>query len=352
LFWVPEGCFPDVPSLAEAVNSPAAGYHVTLTKVQMPATADLIGDADGNPPLFVAHMSPGKLVGDSLLVATGDNYVAGNIQALHGAEDPVNHWVLRRCRYRRQMRVPGVTALLAAGAGSNYYHWLFESLPRLLLLERAGYGLDQIDHFLLSETQQPFHAQTLDLLRIPGEKRWRGRKARVLKCDHLLVPSLPAPATVFPSWVLSFLRRSFLPAAELVTEGQRLFISRRRANRRRLVNETEVEDQLRRAGFKTVCLEDCSFTEQVGLFASASAIVAVHGAGLANLVFARPGTKVVEWVVPTYINHYYPRLARALRLTYIEGIGVVAGSPRKRSGEDDLYLPPADLRKALEQIGL
>jgi capsular polysaccharide biosynthesis protein len=46
-------------------------------------------------------------------------------------------------------------------------------------------------------------------------------------------------------------------------------------------------------GFTEVCLEDLSFLEQVKLFSSASHVVAAHGSGLTNVLFAKD-LKVIE----------------------------------------------------------
>ncbi len=351
-FWVPSGCFPDAKAMAQALSPKATTINFKFKSNLVPAAASAAQDPRAGAELFVAEMMQGKLVGDCLLVATAEDHVLPGVQGLHGVDTPAEHWVLRRCRYRRQVTLPGTAVILAAASGANYYHWLLESLPRLVLLREAGYSLDQIDHFLLNEQQQPFHEQTLDLLGIPAAKRRPGCKARVYCCDRLVVPSLPAPPVVFPAWVLDFLRRSFLPTARRAAHGQRLFISRRRAARRRVDNEQELGALLRRAGFKTVSLETCSFAEQVELFASASVVVAPHGAGLANLVFANPGTKVIELVGPSFINHCYKKLCLAASLSHCEVVGTLQNKPRKRCEEDDYAIAPNQLCRALVAMGL
>jgi len=85
---------------------------------------------------------------------------------------------------------------------------------------------------------------------------------------------------------------------------------------------------------------------------SADAVVAVHGAGLSNLVFSRPGITVIEMVSPTFINHCYKKLAEALQLNYKEIVGELPARPRKRCEEDDVWVATAALRKALERSGL
>lgn len=336
LFWTPRACYADIHELASASPGEIAVRDI----------------ADAQPePGYVAHLTPGKVVGDCLLVASSTDGVAGELQALHGAAQPWDHWVLRRCRYRREASLAGTSAVLAAASGANYYHWLLESLPRLWLMEQAGFTIKQVDRFLLNEEQYPFHAQTLEVLDIPHVKRMITRKNRVYRCERLFVPSLPAEPMVYPAWALAFLRERFLGAAAPV-DLERVFISRRQAARRRLVNQFEIEEHLRLAGFKTVTLEQLSFREQVGLFASASVVVAPHGAGLSNLVFAQPSTKVIELVGPSFINHCYQKLAGAMRLRYVEIVGDLSMTPRKRAEEDDFIISAQKLNEAMQQLGV
>jgi len=219
------------------------------------------------------------------------------------------------------------------------------------LIEKAGFALNEIDRFFINEAQHPFHAQTFEALGMPAAKLVNGRKDRVFRCEHLLAPSLPADPMVFPSWALSFLRERFLPLAKQVRVN-RIFISRRYAARRRLLNESEIETRLRQAGFKTVALEELSFREQVSLFASASIIVATHGAGLGNLVFTPPGAKVLELVSPTFINHCYQKLAGAMQLPYVEVVGSLTKQPRKRAEEDDFVISATNLEDAMARLAL
>ncbi len=348
---MPEGLARDVTALQVASRRQLGGTQVSVRCFAPPGGATDAGTAAAHP-LSVAELRPGKVVGDALLVATAGDVVAGEVQTLFGEADPARHWVLRRCRFRAEVPLAGTSVLLAAAGGGNYYHWLFESLPRLRLLELGGWDRHQADQFLLNQVPQAFHEQTLELLGIAPEQRRRCAKARVLRCAHLVVPSPPAPLIEFPRWLCEYLRQSFLPAARPAPAGQRLFVSRRRAHRRRLANEAELEPLLRRAGFKTVCLEEFDFTGQVGLFASASVIAGIHGAGLSNLVFASPGARVIELYSPTHSVACYRNLAAAVGLVHVPVVGRTAGRPRKRSVEDDLWIDASQLRQAFEQAGL
>ncbi|OUJ06820.1 DUF563 domain-containing protein [Acetobacter malorum] len=58
--------------------------------------------------------------------------------------------------------------------------------------------------------------------------------------------------------------------------------------------QTQIEPVLAQKGFEKVFLEKMDLETQIALFRQADCILAPHGAGLANMVFARPGTKLLE----------------------------------------------------------
>lgn len=66
----------------------------------------------------------------------------------------------------------------------------------------------------------------------------------------------------------------------------RVFLARRKA--RNIANMTEIERLLSARGFVTIYPEEHSVARQIGLFNSAETIVAVHGAGLAPLLYRHP----------------------------------------------------------------
>ena len=76
--------------------------------------------------------------------------------------------------------------------------------------------------------------------------------------------------------------------------GRRLFVSRGSAASRRVVNEAALEPVLTEHGFEIVDPAGMSVAEQVKLFSQARFVAGPHGAGLTNLLFSAPGTRVVE----------------------------------------------------------
>jgi capsular polysaccharide biosynthesis protein len=63
--------------------------------------------------------------------------------------------------------------------------------------------------------------------------------------------------------------------------------------RRRISNSSELEKVLSKKGIAPIYCDDMSLQGQVRAFSEAPVIVGGHGAQLANLAFAKPGTKVI-----------------------------------------------------------
>lgn len=113
------------------------------------------------------------------------------------------------------------------------------------------------------------------------------------------------------------------------------------------MNEEEVLIHLEQAGFSVIRLDDLPFPHQVSAFATAEIVVAAHGAGLANIVFCTPGTRIVEIFDPTYVVVDYWSLANQVGLPY----RYLLGEDRK-AGRDgrlaDIVVDAAALMSTVE----
>ena len=89
-----------------------------------------------------------------------------------------------------------------------------------------------------------------------------------------------------------------------------------------------VEPHLKKLGFATVQPERLGLVEQAKLFSAAECIVAPHGAGLANIVFAPTGAHLVELFHPDAKAVCYQELAQVCGLRYSRLTGHPGGSPK------------------------
>jgi capsular polysaccharide biosynthesis protein len=137
-------------------------------------------------------------------------------------------------------------------------------------------------------------------------------KHTALRADRLLVPSTPNQELAAPLWVVDWLRRT-LPPSVATNLPTKLYVTRGEApNTRRYVEEPQLWPSLERQGFTRVDPGALTVQEQIDWFAAADVVVAPHGAALSNLVFCKPGVRILELFAPNYVNHCYWTIASAL----------------------------------------
>jgi capsular polysaccharide biosynthesis protein len=223
---------------------------------------------------------------------------------------------------RRQV---GRVASLAVLGGHNYFHWMFQLLPRIELLRQAGMTYDAIDWFATNKIQHPFQEETLSTMGVPTGRILEVGEDDHLQVDTLLVPSRPSRMSDMPLWVCDFLRKTFLPPEDNnhAAGAEYLYLTREHSPHRNIRNESEIRQFLEKRGFTTVAPETMSVADQARTLRRASVVVAPHGAALTNLVFCRPGVTVIEIFNPRYINGCYWMLSSwvGARYHYMLGVG-------------------------------
>lgn len=244
-------------------------------------------------------------------------------------------------------RFDGRLGVVTATNQDCYYHWLFDILPRLQ--RTLAEGVDRI----YLQRRSAFQQVTLDLLGIGGDtvlntedQAWVSADELVVCCHQIMT------GHHHPRWVVDWLRETLLPMGGALSPGERgrrLYISRAVARNRRVSNEDEIFAILAERGFEHVLAEKLPFIEQVRMFAGAEAVVAPHGAGLANLVFCDPGTKVVE-LFPSRTMNAYQRLSADVGLDYAY-VKTRQFRLHRRVGED-FTVTPSDLVAVLDHMGL
>ena len=110
-------------------------------------------------------------------------------------------------------------------------------------------------------------------------------------------------------------RIAALYAGVRAPRNRRLLVARKGPTRK-IHNIEQVQTFLSRYDFETVYLEGMSMMNQILLFQSAEVIIAPHGAGLANLLFCEPGTKVIELMPACEMRPFFWLISEKLDLVY------------------------------------
>jgi capsular polysaccharide biosynthesis protein len=203
------------------------------------------------------------------------------------------------------LRVAGTVAVLYANGARMFSHWMFDLLPKIEVLRRAGWTESNVDFFIVNPAPADFQKDTLRILGIPEHKIMMS-EGLLLEADTLLFPSRIRIGFKTPPWVRAFVRDRFGPS-ECNGSGEKLkiYVSRGLARGRRVENEEAIREVLERRGYRTVYAENHAVGDFARLVARAEAIAAPHGAGLANVVFAPDGVQVLEMYGAQLTQEYW-----------------------------------------------
>ena len=185
-------------------------------------------------------------------------------------------------------RLPGIYHLGISPHIYSYYHLLTDLLPHLI--ESPQYPVLVPEFMPTSFTDFLIQAEF---------------EIQVLPPDIFQVEQLLIPETNTPDWsmekvnkIQTFFEKFFPNKSHTnslnLKSRKRIYISRKIAVKRHLSNELQFIPLLKKHKFRNVYLEHLSVLEQVQLFRSASHIIAPHGAGLTNVLFAPSDVKILE----------------------------------------------------------
>jgi hypothetical protein len=225
------------------------------------------------------------------------------------------------------VHLKGTTVSLLQLSADNYFHWMLQGLPRLSLILDV-IDVAAVDQFLVPSNPTAFVLETLDRIGLPRDRFLAVfEPAPAYSVERLLTATMLAYVAPQPLWATNFVRGLF-PSSSPVDGGPRVYIERGATKRRPMIHADRLLDVLTSLGFHPVSMDGRTVAEQAALFASASCVVAPHGAALANLVFARPGTPIVELVPANWPNATYALLAHQMNLRYHANVGAEAHPPR------------------------
>lgn len=241
----------------------------------------------------------------------------GKVQSENGWT-PIDHYYIKELVWKTQdwhlqfvktipkskiQRVHGRVAVITQPCYFQYFHWITEILCRLALLELCNIEYD----YLYVTHHALFMKETLELWGIPTEKIISPTSDTFcIQADQLIVPSIPSTSdlgmSLFSSYIqphlLKYVREKLLSAALLrqptIELHDKVFISRKDAPQRKILNEDAVFKIFEAQGFKRYSLTGMPVVDQIQLFHYAKTIIGPQGTSIANCIFCTSETKVIE----------------------------------------------------------
>lgn len=238
------------------------------------------------------------------------------------------HWKLGlRAAFQRKldarMRVvtlDGDTILLGAYYPDckNYFHFWVDAMCDLWFLGQCGLDLSSVSHVLMPWNGSRWQEEVAQLCGIPRERIVPLSSADAFVLERAHLPVRVKGGTRNHDWIAAALRQvsGWRLPEEPAGPARRIYVTRGGALRRPLLNEPDVLEAITPFGFEVIDCASLSVADQRALFASAEIVVAPHGAGLVNMAWARPGTKLAEFMPRGHANPCFMDLCAQAGLIY------------------------------------
>jgi capsular polysaccharide biosynthesis protein len=201
---------------------------------------------------------------------------------------------------KNQKWITGDCAMIFGPGHKIFGHWMIDLLPKIFLLNIAGYNIAKISFLVPSDTP-PF---AIELMRLAGIKSDQVVQFDVdtetVHCQRLLLPTTCHNGVRFAdlfqegvAWLRDRIESHFGPLA-VAPASQQIFVSRAHAHagNRVLVNRAEIEAMAVAQGFSFVYPEEITLLQQFSVFAGARRIVGEYGSALHTAMFSQPGTLI------------------------------------------------------------
>ncbi|MCS6821525.1 MAG: glycosyltransferase family 61 protein [Microscillaceae bacterium] len=227
----------------------------------------------------------------------------------------------------------------------SYFHWLTDALPRLIAVEFEEKNSQSYTVLLPKRFEKyPYVQQSL---------QWLGYQfyffSQKVFIKELLLPSHTAPTGNYNHFVINKLREKFL-ANRKSTLHRKVYISRAKAHKRKILNEQAVIEILQNYGYEIHFFEDYSLEKQIEIMSQTKFLISIHGAGLTNMLFMPQGGQILELRTENDMhNNCYFSLASDLGHDYYYQLNK---SCAKDTQNSDIQVDIEILKKNLETIHL
>ena len=244
---------------------------------------------------------------------------------------------------------------LLVGNNHNIGHWLLNHLARLALLEMVPklQGLPVV----VGENVTAMHLDCLRLMGIEESRLIRLQGKRLARFRTLWVPMMlfcvVGGSAYWAPNLVEFLRRKLGVGQVAATpRRRRLYLTRRNARWRRVLNESEILELLHPLGFEVVDPGTLSIPKQIEVGSETQIIIGPAGAGMNLLLFAPRDATIIELKHQTNEMDINPMLTFQIGQRYIGVRGIPKATAGSKPLDYDFTVPLDRIQKALSLAGV
>lgn len=201
-----------------------------------------------------------------------------------------------------------VCPLARLWADSNYAHFMLEILPKIIFLEEEGYK----GKYILQRTS--WANEILKYIPLAEERIiWLDELSSISLLKNMICVE---SSNMRDERNISQIRKWVFNICERINNEPKQYPKRvyvKRIGTRRLVN---YEKLIKEYGFFEFVPEEYSIIEQWRFFMNAEVVVSSHGAAMANCIFLKEGSSVVETFCKEWISACFAEIYRSFNLKY------------------------------------
>lgn len=240
--------------------------------------------------------------------------------------------------------------LLTDHFSEGFFHWFGDVLQKLEALSYQGVDFSQYIFLIPSTCAHNYICETLEVYRRPYLVI--DESSRVQVDDLIYVPQISPTGNYRPELMRSMKNR-FVDYF-LVNKGhKRVYITREKARKRKIINESSLMPILKKYDFQIIAMEDLTFREQYKLISESSVLVSLHGAGLTHMLWlgseeGRKGRVLEIRAGGDASNNCFYSLASALNVDYYYCLAEKVNN--KSTQLTDFKINPEKLEETLVQM--
>lgn len=305
-----------------------------------------------SPEAFVSIIPKGRVWGKDGAIITPDNFVIAEFShQITNYLSTESHPIFQQSQLSTPHKISGNVAVITSVFNSNYYHWMFDIIARIHLVQKSQL---KVDKYIINGCNREFQQKWLKLIGIPFEKLLVADTALHIEATNIIVPSYDQPIGHAAPWAIKYLkslgqRICNYDINQENKHSEKIYLPRSHMPYRRVTNEKEIKNYLMGLGFNEIYPEQFSIEKQIQRFFNAETIIAPSGAALTNLLFCKPKSKLLIFQPEGLEDISYYIICNVLNIDYYLIEGDVTGNVNVLNLAD-LYINMNKLKGTLKML--
>ncbi len=345
----------NLPEIFELENEKPGGLRASVLNIELYLLNDVYGYSKST------LISDGKSAFSQLLFNFHPKYDFKN-----GLQQSISSLAMKKINinFKKMQNLDNIIGIhLLNEHSKNYYHWLYEVIPKLILINNYiindEYYKNQRYVLIVDEN---LFKQMFEIINLIVKFEYQINEIDDLNgihCKQLIYCTdfwISQDNTRFKpnvveeffvdKYAVQLVLNSLKQYKSSIVPSRRIYLQRKGA--RQLINQKEIETVLKNFEFEFVNVSSLSFLEQIKLFSEASTVVGASGAAFSNIVFMNTLSKAIIFTPNCIATNMYvfQQMADVAEIDLVH----ILSENRLKSIHGNLLISKYKLKKILENI--